>query len=171
MLAFVRGEVRVIVDEAVSEEVLGALSVVDEVYGLSAKVERSDLSSFITKSMNRRRGQVDALELVRSVEGLVPEVGLLIVIVADDIYVNGFNFCFGLAYKRSAVVSTYRLRHQELNTYIARVSKEVSHELGHLLGLNHCVRRDCVMYFSNSVEDTDNKGFKPCDRCRALILS
>ncbi|MCX8203144.1 MAG: archaemetzincin family Zn-dependent metalloprotease [Nitrososphaeria archaeon] len=165
-----RGGVLVVVDERVEGEALSAVSVAEEVYGLPLRVERSNLTDHIAASTNRRRGQVDALQLLKRTESMVPERGLLLILVPSDIYVNGFNFCFGLAYMRSAVVSTFRLRHPDPRRFVERVRKEIAHELGHLLGLRHCPRRECVMYFSNTIDDTDEKGVAPCDRCRTLIL-
>ncbi|TLX91314.1 MAG: hypothetical protein E6K97_02920 [Thaumarchaeota archaeon] len=36
--------------------------------------------------------------------------------------------------------------------------KECVHELGHIFGFVHCPNIECVMYFSNSLSDTDIKG-------------
>jgi archaemetzincin len=38
--------------------------------------------------------------------------------------------------------------------------------LGHSFGFEHCPNRKCVMFFSSSVRDTDNKGFQFCERER-----
>ncbi|MGH9925246.1 MAG: archaemetzincin family Zn-dependent metalloprotease [Nitrososphaeraceae archaeon] len=96
-----------------------------------------------------------------------------------DAYSNGFNFVFGEAQMGGRVGAIYlsRLR-QEFHGHISdsdlfqqRITKEVVHELGHLFRLSHCERRNCVMHFSNSLKDTDFKGYDFCDRCTVLLFN
>lgn len=47
--------------------------------------------------------------------------------------------------------------------------KEAVHELGHTFGLVHCIDPKCVMFFSNSLADTDNKNTKFCKKCIKLF--
>ena len=47
-----------------------------------------------------------------------------------------------------------------------RALKEAIHELGHTYGLGHCQDERCVMYFSNSLGDTDRKQALFCPLCR-----
>lgn len=92
-----------------------------------------------------------------------------------DAYDRGLNFVFGEAYPAYgvAVVFTKRLNPAyygeeiDYNKYVERVSKEIVHELGHLLGLGHCRSRGCVMSFSNSVHEVDLKTRYFCDNCVA----
>ena len=44
--------------------------------------------------------------------------------------------------------------------------KEAIHELGHTFGLFHCNNKLCVVYFSNSLYDTDRKGKRLCLDCK-----
>ncbi|HEY4491753.1 MAG TPA: archemetzincin, partial [Acidobacteriota bacterium] len=46
-----------------------------------------------------------------------------------------------------------------------RCEKEAIHELGHAFGLIHCHQFDCVMHFSNSVEQIDLKRNTFCAEC------
>lgn len=89
-------------------------------------------------------------------------------VVDVDIYSNGMNFIFGMAdpLRKTAVISTHRLAGDKLNE---RITKEIVHEIGHLMGLGHCDASHCVMYFSNTLTDTDNKGPDLCKNCRRKI--
>jgi archaemetzincin len=48
----------------------------------------------------------------------------------------------GLAPGNAAVVSTYRLNHERL---LSQLSKVTAHEIGHMFGLQHCMRDTCYM--------------------------
>jgi len=50
-----------------------------------------------------------------------------------------------------------------------RALKEAVHELGHLLGLPHCDNPRCIMFFSNTLADTDRKGPGFCPACRGKL--
>lgn len=94
-----------------------------------------------------------------------------------DAYSEGLNFVLGEANIKGGVAAIYlpRLeeefygRKEDNKIFYERVIKETVHELGHLFGLRHCSDRKCVMYFSNSIEDTDIKGNIFCKNCKYLI--
>jgi len=83
-----------------------------------------------------------------------------------DLYVPSLNFVFGLAMKSEglAVVSWHRLK-SEGDVFVARLAKEIIHEVGHLEGLDHCANESCVMWFSNTLSETDRKGLDFCPSC------
>jgi archaemetzincin len=93
-------------------------------------------------------------------------------IVDHDLYVPELNFVFGEAGRKAAVISLTRLRQsfylltEDQNLFHQRVLTEAVHELGHTFGLGHCGNPKCVMFFSNSLMDTDRKGSEFCPACR-----
>jgi len=96
-------------------------------------------------------------------------------IVDHDLYVPELNFVFGEASRRAAVISLARLRQtfyhlpEDQNLFHQRVLTEAVHELGHTFGLGHCENPRCVMFFSNSLMDTDRKGSEFCKKCKNLL--
>ena len=94
-----------------------------------------------------------------------------------DLTAPGLNFVFGLADPRgrAAVISLARLypefygQPRDPRRFKARAVTEAVHELGHLLGLGHCIDPACVMSFSNSLADTDRKGPGFCQPCREKL--
>lgn len=94
-----------------------------------------------------------------------------------DLYVPGLNFVFGEADPTIgvAVFSLFRLQPgAELPDAEAQLCRraltEAVHELGHTYGLRHCPDPACVMFFSNSLADTDRKGSAFCRRCQEVLL-
>ena len=79
------------------------------------------------------------------------------------LYYKGRNSIFGYAVpNKSAILSTYRLPSQEL------VVKEAVHEVGHILGLQHC-KNSCVMQYSNSLDEAVSKPIDLCDECKRKL--
>jgi archaemetzincin len=96
-----------------------------------------------------------------------------------DLYSEGLNFIFGEANPNSqiSVISLTRLREEfyglpkNENLFLERIKKEATHELGHLFYLGHCQNRKCVMHFSNSLSDTDEKNSDFCQKCQKILQS
>ncbi len=97
-----------------------------------------------------------------------------LLIVDADLYSPGLNFIFGLADISSgiSIVSVTRLRQEfygfsgDKKLFLERLKKEATHELGHLFSLGHCPDKKCVMRFSNSLYDTDEKLPYFCEGCK-----
>jgi len=99
-------------------------------------------------------------------------------IVDKDLFVPQLNFIFGIADPegRRALIAVSRLRQEfygltaNFTLFLLRALKEAVHELGHTWGLGHCLDPHCVMYFSNSLIDTDRKEYQFCHRCRNKLV-
>lgn len=121
-------------------------------------------------SFNPLRNQYDASLLIEQTKKIFnKQCDCHLLIVDIDLYSPRFNFIFGLAETQecAAIVSIYRLAENGLTK--ERLAKEVIHEVGHLMGLNHCTIPTCVMYFSQIIQDTDKKNMKLCSKCRRKI--
>ncbi|MCL6520298.1 MAG: archaemetzincin family Zn-dependent metalloprotease [Armatimonadetes bacterium] len=129
-------------------------------------------------AFNPTRGQYRSTEILRFLKNyLPPDAFRLVGITEADLYVPQLNFVFGEAMMGGevAIISLHRL-YPEFYGLLGneelleeRAIKEAVHELGHTFGLGHCVNPKCVMYFSNSISDTDRKSAEFCQECHARL--
>lgn len=100
-------------------------------------------------------------------------------VIDADLYAPPLHFVFGMAdpQKAVAIISIQRLKEEfydrppQHKLFMQRVMKEALHEMGHLLFLDHCQERLCIMHFSNSMEDTDIKTTSFCPDCHAKLVA
>jgi archaemetzincin len=98
-------------------------------------------------------------------------------VVDVDVFLPRLNFVFGEAENpgKAALISLWRLRPEfygrpsNIEVFVERSSKEAIHELGHTFGLDHCHNPFCVMFFSNSIFETDRKKSLFCSSCYSRI--
>ena len=124
------------------------------------------------------RDQYDSLKILDRLESRFPRPDDWILGITDvDLAIPVLTFVFGEARLggRSAVVSAFRLREEfhglpaDTVVLLSRLEKEAIHEVGHLLGLTHCLDRNCVMFSSNSLAQTDVKSTRLCPKCRSSL--
>ncbi len=174
----------------VPEDVVGHVS--DVLSGVSEVDVRvlfmEELVDFALQFYDAVRGQVNAELLLRflksSTQVSSSTVEKYVYVVDVDAFVPGLNFVFGIAEYCGdvAIVFTPRLR-QEFwgdlyrvqgdpeEIFCERLKKEILHELGHTLCLDHCKNRKCVMSFSNTIMDVDYKEANYCTSCLAKLRS
>jgi archaemetzincin len=123
------------------------------------------------------RKQIDAQVLLDSIQSYKHRHGMkepLLVVVHQDLFNNGHSFVFGLARLSvgAAVVSTARLNNEYYGReasdedLIDRITKEGAHEVGHLLGLEHCHDRECIMFKPDTLDELDRKKKMLCENCQ-----
>lgn len=161
----------------VAPEVLGRIAVgLERIFpDTFAKVIDTPLDLPVS-AFDKRRNQYDSTQILDRILTYNGRKGLfdrVLAVVDADIYSSELTYVFGEAFTPGevALVSLWRLKPEfygaddDLSLYALRVLKESIHEMGHTFGLEHCHRSFCVMYFSNSIFDTDKKQSLFCDQC------
>jgi archaemetzincin len=130
--------------------------------------------------INTSRNQFSSPQIISWIEKTCKEAGFdrILGICDADAYSGRLNFVLGEAQLAGRVAVVYlkmlrpevgcSLEGEEL--FFKRMQKEAAHELGHIFGLVHCRQRTCVMYFSNSLADTDLKSNHMCQSCTKKLL-
>lgn len=128
---------------------------------------------------NAQRRQYDAGLILDRVQHRIAGEIKVLTLTGADLYtrLHDYNFIFGLAQLRGrvALVSLRRLdpafygKEPDPRLFLERVTKEAIHELGHTFGLLHCADTKCVMSFSNSIFDVDEKSATFCADCERKL--
>ncbi len=142
------------------------------------KVRTGEEMSVPPHSYNARRRQYHSAAILRELSAEKRgKYDLILGVTGEDLYVPELNFVFGEAdvLSGTTIISLARLRQEfyglspDRRLFHERAVKEGIHEIGHACGLDHCSRPDCIMYFSNSIRDTDRKGPGFCGTCRETL--
>ncbi len=127
---------------------------------------------------NKIRDQYDAKLILKHLLSLCPPDTLKLVGVTKvDLFVPILKYVFGVAQIEgpSSLISLNRLYPQfydqppNSDLLMERTEKTAVHELGHTFGLTHCRDRNCVMYSSIRIADTDRKNSRFCPTCHELF--
>ncbi|NWF76620.1 MAG: archaemetzincin family Zn-dependent metalloprotease [Nitrospirae bacterium] len=129
-------------------------------------------------SYDSDRKQYNSSIILQNIKPIKPtNVDLILGITDVDLFVPELNFVFGEADVSSGItiISLLRLKPEfygetpDMKLFLERAEKEAIHELGHAYWLGHCTNPNCIMYFSNTIYDTDIKGSGFCRKCRRLL--
>ena len=146
---------------------------ISSILGMPARVSENHVR--MMGYVNGRK-QIDAQVLLDSVQAYKHRHAMndpLLLVVHQDLFNNGNSFVFGLARQSvgAAVVSTARLSNEYYgrdgndDDLIDRITKEGAHEVGHLLGLDHCHDRECIMFKPDTLDELDRKKKAFCNKC------
>jgi len=128
-----------------------------------------------SEAYNPARNQYNSTFILLSLD---EDCDVILGVTEVDLYANNLTFVFGEAELggRRAIISLRRLRPEfygmpyDESLLKLRALKEAVHEIGHVLGLRHCFNPRCVMYFSNTILDTDFKDWRYCEECRRKLV-
>jgi archaemetzincin len=125
---------------------------------------------------DRSRDQFHSTAILQRMQSLAGDAeARYLGITSLDLCIPILTFVFGEAQLagRCALVSLHRLGEEfyglppNANLLWERLVKESVHELGHVLGLRHCLDWRCVMASTHDVERLDLKGEEYCPSCLA----
>jgi len=147
---------------------------------MSVKIEVSPQEKIVESAHDSSRKQYSAEAILNDISRRITldiNTDSALIITDIDLYSPGLNFVFGLAdaSKATCIISLTRLRNEFYNlksddkAFRERIMKEAVHELGHVWGLSHCSNPRCVMYFSNTLSDTDRKKNTFCIECQKKL--
>lgn len=137
-------------------EVANLKKAIEDLYGLYG-VQVHDRGYFYVPFKEQ---SFDASRLIRYMAD-VSGREMCLWVVDGTLYYPGKGEVFGCSTGKYAILSRSDLDQPAL-------AKEAIHEVGHLLGLDHC-QQYCVMHLSRSKEDLGKKPLSLCPSCSAHL--
>jgi archaemetzincin len=148
---------------------------VRKVFGFDTRV--ASLLEDIQFAWHPQRGQYHSTPILEALaDRSPPEAVRVVALCRVDLFIPILTHVFGEAQLngRACIISSCRLAGGLKGTdanrqFIARVTKEVIHELGHTFDLRHCPDPACPMHYCRGEEDVDRKSDRLCRYCRVLL--
>ena len=117
------------------------------------------------------RNQYDASKILKSLSTEQEASVFRLGVIQADLCIPILTYVYGEAQLggKAAVISLYRLHDVEQDLFYERAAKVAIHEVGHLIGLEHCLGIDCLMRFSKQLEQLDRLPMHFCSTCEYEI--
>ena len=164
-----------IIDERIIHQLILKL---EEIFKITADQISWDAISKHEKSDFKSRLKYRSTELVNYFSQNIPEeINGILFITISDLYSPVFARYYGEAQLNGnvGIISTFYLNEnlseesQDSVIFLSRLKKAAVHEVGHLLGLTHCMDSNCVMNLSGKPSDIDIKSSSLCKKCSEVL--
>ena len=118
-----------------------------------------------------QRQQYDALKIIKQLATESYGAPFKLGITALDICTPILTFVYGESQLggKIALISLNRLLDGDLDVTYERAAKIGVHEVGHIMGLEHCWEVRCLMHFSRNTEQLDSLPLQFCSACEFEI--
>ena len=157
---------------------LGLFSFSKETYSKGIRKEYKELRKSNKKLSIHPTNKFYQLLIDKRIE---EKLGMIMALTDLPIYSStevNILFLFGETHlkHRTSIVSTLKLkesfyyRENDQNLFFQRIIKETIHEIGHIiLDSEHCKENSCVMKFSETIEEIDEKSYNLCSICKGKL--
>lgn len=114
-----------------------------------------------------QRQQFDAFKIIKQLSMEARNSAFRLGVTALDICTPILTFVYGESQLGGevALISISRLLEGQIDMQYERAAKISVHEVGHLLGLEHCWEVRCLMHFSRDIGQLDSLPLKFCSAC------
>ncbi len=129
-------------------------------------------------ALDKRRLQYDAAVILKSLQSReFHDHSKVIGILDVDLFVPILTYVYGESMQggKVALVSLFRLKMDKDSSIVSesvlleRAAKVALHESGHLFDLHHCTDQKCLMGFSGSLDDLDQRTMYYCRYCTTYL--
>lgn len=143
-------------------------------YGITTNISTIKLDTTVYPSrINHGRKQFQIYPILDTILNNLPNNSFCtIAVTKTDLYPDEkWNFVFGMAdlKERVGIFSFNRYAIEDTVLFRKRCVKVLTHEIGHMFGLHHCIKYQCNMNGSNSLAETDSHPLYLCPECLKKI--